>query len=562
MNRSQLRKLVEDLSTNFYKFRVLWVILFFIGIFSIYDLAYSDSIRMSEWARIPYLITVSALKSSIILLILIPLLNRRKLKYIAYFIIGIYSILAIINFIGFEFYDVGLTHKLLLVFAQTTLSETSGFLPTLFNNLLNSIFSVSFLITAACVYIIFRFIKRSSIKSFNLIITVLSMLGVISLSCFFALSSFGKLYNSIFYRVVSQSVVIYKNEQKFKNLMKEKRSLPYSESVGTDYLAETVIIVIGESASRSHHSIYGYPLKTTPHLDSMKDSLFVYSDAIGSSNSTSGNMDRILSLKHDDNIEGGALDYPSVIDLFKEAGFKVFWLSNQERTAQYMNSASILSASADVIKYIGADTYEDLLSIRRDDSLLPELKKAISDPYPHKIIFLHLIGSHTNYVLRFPPERAKFNYSDEMKAMNRPWLNKKMAQILADYDNSILFTDSILSQIINLTSTMPLRGLMFYFSDHGEKVYDEDGTTGRGEKYVEVPYLIYANKNYISANPQIISLLRKSVNKPFSTANFEHQLMQLTGTRYKMYDSTRNVSDPAYIERPRFVDEHIWKYEH
>ena len=39
--------------------------------------------------------------------------------------------------------------------------------------------------------------------------------------------------------------------------------------------------------------------------------------------------------------------------------------------------------------------------------------------------------------------------------------------------------------------------VVIYFSDHGENVYDGGDFIGRDELHVEVPFLVYPNKQYI-----------------------------------------------------------------
>ena len=63
------------------------------------------------------------------------------------------------------------------------------------------------------------------------------------------------------------------------------------------------------------------------------------------------------------------------------------------------------------------------------------------------MVFVHLLGSHVIYENRFPPERALFDSEDILSTLDRPWLNNDGAQLLADYSNSLVFTDSIWHEI-------------------------------------------------------------------------------------------------------------------
>ncbi len=271
-------------------------------------------------------------------------------------------------------------------------------------------------------------------------------------------------------------------------------------------------------------------------------------------------MERILSFKTDDTTAGDGLEYPLLVSLFEKAGYKTFWLSNQERSGSVSNTSGVMILDARVIKYIGADNSEDQLVRKFDHDLLPELTSALEDTAQNKLIFLHLMGSHTEFDHRYPMGWDAFSCADEIRP-EMPWLTNRSAKRRAAYDNSIRYTDALLGQVIRLTADNDVGAVMIYFSDHGENVYDEDNTCGRGEKYVEVPFFIFANDKYLSAFPETEQRLSEAVDRKFSTANFVHLLMNLTGTDYKCYDATRDVLSPSYRQRVRMVDENPWAYE-
>jgi len=88
------------------------------------------------------------------------------------------------------------------------------------------------------------------------------------------------------------------------------------------------------------------------------------------------------------------------------------------------------------------------------------------------VLVLHMIGSHgPAYHLRYPPEFERFT-----PACKTAEFAKCTPQEIANaYDNTILFTDHILSQTIDLlaaqTRVIPA---VIYASDHGESL-GEDG---------------------------------------------------------------------------------------
>ena len=168
------------------------------------------------------------------------------------------------------------------------------------------------------------------------------------------------------------------------------------------------IFVIGESANRNHLGVYGYFRDTTPKLQQRRAELSLFSNIISGATHTIPSLRKILLVEGDETA--------SLIDLFNQAGFKTWWLSNQTIAAdgKHIGTAQIVSrASVTVYTNMARDEGR---STQTDEVLLPELHKALEDPVPNKVIFLHLLGSHLNYALRYP---ASFNYFQSGKD-NRP----------------------------------------------------------------------------------------------------------------------------------------------
>lgn len=240
-----------------------------------------------------------------------------------------------------------------------------------------------------------------------------------------------------------------------------------------------------------------------------------------------------------------------------EAGYRTYWLSNQERTGIWGNSSGAMSGNADVVKYVGGESLEDALLDRYDEALLPEVTKALADSAA--FIGVHLMGSHMEYSNRYPASADYFKGTDVIRKMPRPWLSDSKAQTVAEYDNSIRYTDAILGQIIDRISRLSRPALFVYFSDHGENVYDSRDYRGRDNTSVMVPMVVYANYAYRRSNPDMVEALRRAVSLPVSTATVAFPLMTLTGTSYSRYISDRDFLSPDFKVRPRYVDEQVWQ---
>ncbi|MDE6010369.1 MAG: sulfatase-like hydrolase/transferase, partial [Muribaculaceae bacterium] len=248
-------------------------------------------------------------------------------------------------------------------------------------------------------------------------------------------------------------------------------------------------------------------------------------------------------------------EYPSVLQIFRRLGYRTYWISNQEYSGRWSNLSSILSADADVLEYVGSMDSDDHFLYRYDDVLLPEWKSALNAPDSLQMVFLHLMGSHFQYENRFPASRRRFRGSDVQSRLPRKWLDSKKAGVVADYDNSILFTDSILVRMMADVCAMREPAVLIYLSDHGDDVYDDRDYRGRDPKFVDVPFVICANEAYRQRNPEIMKAMAEAAHRPFSTSELPQIILGLTGTAYHFYDSVRDPVSSRFAPRRRWVDD-------
>ncbi|WP_158654457.1 sulfatase-like hydrolase/transferase, partial [Helicobacter salomonis] len=89
-------------------------------------------------------------------------------------------------------------------------------------------------------------------------------------------------------------------------------------------------------------------------------------------------------------------------DIFKMAGYKTFWLDNQERPS-FTNAYTLLSHRFATQVWTNASwtTYDQTLL----DAFRTKIKSQLGD---QNFILFHLIGSHLLYNRRFPKSFAKF----------------------------------------------------------------------------------------------------------------------------------------------------------
>lgn len=537
--------------------RSVWTWLLIVSWFGLVDINGMPLIDWPTWMVTAMLICVSVLKATVLWALFIIAKTRKWSKIAVIGILILYSLACLTNGICFCIYGFGISHRLVAVLSQTNLQETKEFLPGLFENFIKLIFSARaglFLLTSAVIWFA---AKRIPSKFFTGGIVTISIFGILGLG--FALNDMpkGKNLLSVSVRVTKIMIESIRERSAMKHLSDSLHPLPDAGSVRTTFDASTVVMVIGESASADHWSLYGYSLPTTPKIDALSDSLFIFKDVIGSSTTTAVNMENILTLREDDSADKW-YTYPLLLDLFNHAGYKTWWLSNQEKNGMWGNSTSVMVSGANVVEYLGKENSEDAQTPDYDVILLRAFQEAINDTASHKMINLHLMGSHSQYKQRYPSDFSKFNADDERILHNQNWINESKLAKIAEYDNSILYTDYILSRVIKDVAASTSPAVFIYFSDHGESVYDKSDFIGRDRQHVAVPMIIYANSAYAKSNPEIIARLRLAESKRFSTSDIAQLLMSITGTSYSKYNPERDILSEKYRERVRYVDGEPW----
>lgn len=263
--------------------------------------------------------------------------------------------------------------------------------------------------------------------------------------------------------------------------------------------SQTIVLIISESLTSANLSVCGYARATSPRLAAHLGELRVFCDAYSAYPYTLGAITSMLT-------DASDYDRPparSVLADAQAAGFKLFWLSNQDDA----HIASLFGAFCDVAIY--NNKRSGRASRAKDEELLPLFKAALSDAAPRKFIILHLIGSHPNYAARYPESFEIFPSDDAAaEAKVRDGLDRAGAGIWTryardKYDNSVVYQDFILENVLNSlkNDTATRRGLVF-ISDHGNEVGHERDFAGHSPNTragYRIPVVLWSDQTGFSA---------------------------------------------------------------
>ena len=211
-----------------------------------------------------------------------------------------------------------------------------------------------------------------------------------------------------------------------------------------------------------------------------------------------------------------------------------------------------IASKADEIKYTEIINQESRKFKKYDESVLPLLDKVLSDKNQRKFIVIHLMGNHMQYKERVP-EKFKI-FTDIDKNFNN-W-QKNKAKIVNDYDNSVLYVDYLIGEIISKIEKENKKSYVLYFSDHGEEIYDSKDFMGHGQsdvnKYVaEVPFIIWLSEKYKQDSDKIKEIY-DSLENSYITEDIPYTLMDLSYINWTDFDSEKSIINKNFKEKNRY----------
>lgn len=245
-----------------------------------------------------------------------------------------------------------------------------------------------------------------------------------------------------------------------------------------------VVLVIGESARRENFSLYGYGKNTNPLLSKTEN--VYHFKANSCATYTTAAVKCIL--EHQDT---GDL-YEILPNYLGRNGVDVVWRTTNSGEPPIR-----------IEKYLTGSTLREGCQgegCNYDEVLLSGLKETILASDKDKIlIVLHTSTSHgPTYSKKYPAEFEVFKpvcHSVELG-------NCSQEELINAYDNTIVYTDFILHQVIeNLKGLEGYQTAMLYVSDHGESLGEKNlymhGLPMRiapKEQY-EIPFIVWKSVN-------------------------------------------------------------------
>ena len=368
------------------------------------------------------------------------------------------------------------------------------------------------------------------------------------------------LYQPIYRLVFS----VYANTLTAKQIDRLVRTASKVQVDSCSFRSPNIVLIIGESYNRHHSSQYGYTMPTTPRQQKLERQgrLVKYTDVVSPWNLTSFVFKLLFSM-YSVGDKGEWCDYPLFPELFRKAGYHVTFLTNQflpkakEAVYDFSGGFFLNNPKLSAAQF---DTRNTQLH-RYDEDLLKDYDELQGQNTDHNLIIFHLLGQHVQYRQRSPKERKLFR-GDDYKEL-KPNLNARERQTLADYDNAILYNDSVVTEIVKKFENED--AIVIYVPDHGEECYEGDMhffcrmhsakiDARLAHAEFDIPMWIWCSRKYIKKRPEIFRQVVNARNRRFMTDALAHMLLYLGGIHARDYKEQLNLLSPEYDEnRPRIL---------
>lgn len=312
----------------------------------------------------------------------------------------------------------------------------------------------------------------------------------------------------------------------------------------------TLVLVIGESTNRQRMSLYGYPRKTTPELDKLKDQLAVFDNVVTPRPYTIEALQQVLTFADEENPDL-YLSTPSLVSMMKQAGYKTFWITNQQTMTKRNTMLTTFSEQADEQVYLNNNRNQN--AAQYDGDVIEPFNKALTDPAARKLIVVHLLGTHMSYQYRYPPSFNKFQDRDGVP----PGVRDDQVPTYNSYDNAVLYNDFVVSSLIKDYAKSDPNGFLLYLSDHGEDVFDSVGhtTLGRNENkptapMYTIPFMAWASPKWRENHNWNFAA---DLDRPYSSSHLIHTWADLAGLSSDELDRSKSLVSDSFKARPLLI---------
>ena len=286
------------------------------------------------------------------------------------------------------------------------------------------------------------------------------------------------------------------------------------------------LFVIGESATRAHWHLYGYERPTTPMMDGLRDELVIFDDVTATHTTTGKALRMLLTEATVESPNRTKCTFPQELSA---VGYHPVLISAQSRWGRWEGVETLLFSGCGRKIYLGEHTHDtDREEGPFDGELLPILDEELASENAPDMVFLHLLGSHVLPFYRYPMKRAVYPRYEGDAAPGVPEDDERMQSRVNTYDNSIAYTDHVLSELILRLKERKGISFLVYLSDHGETPKSETWRDQSSPDLLQIPFVVWFSPEYRRMYPGVVKVVEGMAKEPLRLDRAKAMLRMLS----------------------------------
>lgn len=299
------------------------------------------------------------------------------------------------------------------------------------------------------------------------------------------------------------------------------------------------IVVAGETARAADFSLGGYGRDTNPEL--AKRDVIYFPQTTSCGTATAVSLPCMFSpFTRADYSHSKAIGTESLVDVLAHAGIDVAWWDNNTGSKNVADRIAHLDMATPADpQYCSEGECLDGIFLDRLDAWLASVKG-------DSVLVLHQLGSHgPAYYRRYPDEFRRFRPDCRTAELAKC----TDAEIVNAYDNTILYTDHILSSVIDRLKahSTQLSGAMIYMSDHGESL-GESGLYLHGTPYIfapdtqtHIPFVMWLDPSFTESAGVDRACIQARAKEPHSHDDLFHTVLGMMNVSTKIRDDRLDI---------------------
>jgi heptose-I-phosphate ethanolaminephosphotransferase len=319
-----------------------------------------------------------------------------------------------------------------------------------------------------------------------------------------------------FYNIYDSLVTKHQQLMSQRQQLIQEFSTHYNVDNKPNGIGGLFVLIIGESLDRRYMGCYNYKYDTTPFQKNLKNqSEAVFFNNIYACHAQTAKAVPMMLTLYNQYIPMNTPLFSdvelslSLLDIAKNNGYDVYWISNQEKVSPHNSIISSIASSASQCIFM----QEIKTQTNYDHEIIPILKKITFSK--RSLVIIHLMGNHYPYGLTFPRD---ISYPDNLTS---------------GYEKSVYYNDKVIQQITEFFQSHEAT-LISYVSDHSDavsigKIHDPRPSHFNIEM-IEIPMWFWVSEDYRKQYPNLYAKLLSSSNKPITNDlvfNMYMDLMQL-----------------------------------